>query len=80
MSGPINVPLSHGTLSLENASEARKFISWFSFHNRVVAQILSDELQSPKTADAEKVSALGYLNRDIAELICAIEMEIGGEA
>ena len=77
---PFSVSLIHGTLSFESAADARKFIQCFSFHNRVVAQVLSDELQDPKSADPEKLASLGYLNRDIAELLCSIEFEIGEQA
>jgi hypothetical protein len=76
----IKVSFSHGTLSFESAIEARKAMGWFTFHNRAVAQVLGAELQSLKDADAELISALGFLNRDMAELICAIEIEIGDVA
>lgn len=69
-----------GTISFESAAAARKAMGWLTYSNRVVAQVLSDALQTPETANAEQVSALGYLNRDIAELICAIEGETGGVA
>lgn len=78
MSRAISVPFDKGTLHFESVADARSCMSVFTFHSRVVAQILSDVLQAPKSADAEQVSALGYLNRDIAELICAIEVETCG--
>ena len=80
-SHPIAIPFVFGgTVSFESASEARKAMGWLTYSNRVVAQVLSDALQVPESADAEQVSALGYLNRDIAEMICAIEGETGGAA
>lgn len=75
----ISVPFSHGTLSFESVAEARKAMGWFTFHNRVVAQILSEHI-ADNSDDLERVNSLSFLSRDMAELICAIEIEIGGEA
>lgn len=78
MSRAINVPFDKGTLHFESVADARSFMGTFTFHNRVVAQLLSDELQDPASADAETVCCLGFLNKDLAELICAIELETCG--
>jgi hypothetical protein len=75
---PISVSFSHGTLSFESVAHARQSVGWFVYHNRAIAQILGEQLQSIKEVDAELVCSLGFLNRDMAELICAIETEIGG--
>jgi len=78
-SHPVSVPFSHGTLSFESFAEARKAMGWFTFHNRVVAQTLSEDIANHGD-DLERLTSLGFLVRDMAELICAIEIEIGGKA
>jgi hypothetical protein len=78
-SRPISVPFSHGTLSFDSAVEARKAMGWFTFHNRVVAQTLSEDIAN-NSDDLERLTSLGFLSRDMADLICAIEIEIGGAA
>lgn len=75
---PISVPFSHGTLNFEGVAEARKAMGRFTFHNRVVAQILSEHI-ADNSDDLERVNSLRFLSRDMAELICAIEIETGGE-
>lgn len=78
MSLAINVPFDKGTLHFESVADARSCMGGLTFHSRVVAQILSDELQDPKSADGEALFSLGFLNKQIAELICAIELETCG--